>query len=207
MTGTATRYLYLARHGEAAPDGSGLTANGRRRAILLGERLRDISFSTVHHGPLPRATQTAHLIADLLNNVPLHVTDAAGDFVPCVPTRDELPPDSAQFLLDFLDQVTDEEREQGPVLARQALEQFTGPVDSDKPSHQLLVTHNFLISWLVQHALDAPSWRWLSLNHCNAALTVIRYTPGRPSAVLTYNDMSHLPTTLRWTGFPPDLTI
>lgn len=31
MTGTATRYLYLARHGEAAPDENGLTDAGRRQ--------------------------------------------------------------------------------------------------------------------------------------------------------------------------------
>ncbi|MGQ4426862.1 histidine phosphatase family protein, partial [Streptomyces violaceoruber] len=36
MTGTATRYLYLARHGEAVPDESGLTDAGRRQAALLG---------------------------------------------------------------------------------------------------------------------------------------------------------------------------
>jgi hypothetical protein len=70
-----------------------------------------------------------------------------------------------------------------------------------------VVTHNFLIGWLVRQAMDAPRWRWLSLNHCNAALTVIRYAPGRPSSVLVYNDMQHLPADLRWTGFPVEQRI
>ncbi|HEY0695278.1 MAG TPA: histidine phosphatase family protein, partial [Kribbella sp.] len=186
---------------------SGLTENGRRQAVLLGRRLRDIPLSAVHHGPLPRAAQTAHLIGDLLKNVPLHISDAAGDYVPDVPERDELPANSAHFLLRFLDQVTDEERERGPVLARQALEQFTGPVDGDEARHELVVTHNFLIGWLARHAMDAPKWRWLGLNHCNAALTVLQYAPDRPSSVLFYNDMRHLPADLRWTGFPPELHI
>jgi probable phosphoglycerate mutase len=207
MTGTATRYLYLVRHAEALPDESGLTENGRRQAVLLGQRVRDIPFSAVHHGPLPRAAQTAHLIGDLLKNVPVHISDAAGDYVPDVPERDELPANSAHFLLRFLDQVTDEERERGPVLARQALEQFTGPVDGDEARHELVVTHSFLIGWLVRHAMDAPKWRWLGLNHCNAALTVLEYAPDRPSSVLFYNDMRHLPAHLRWTGFPPELHI
>jgi probable phosphoglycerate mutase len=207
MTGTAIRYLYLVRHAEALPDESGLTENGRRQAVLLGQRVRDIPFSAVHHGPLPRAAQTAHLIGDLLKNVPLHISDAAGDYVPDVPERDELPANSAHFLLRFLDQVTDEERERGPVLARQALEQFTGPVDGDEARHELVVTHSFLIGWLVRHAMDAPKWRWLGLNHCNAALTVLEYAPDRPSSVLFYNDMRHLPAHLRWTGFPPELHI
>jgi probable phosphoglycerate mutase len=207
MTGTATRYLYLVRHAEALPDESGLTENGRRQAVLLGQRLRDIPFSAVHHGPLPRAAQTAHLIGDLLKNVPLHISDAAGDCVPDVPERDQLPANSAHFLLRFLDQVTDEERERGPVLARQALEQFTGPVDGDDARHELVVTHSFLVGWLVRHAMDAPKWRWLGLNHCNAALTVLQYAPDRPSSVLVYNDTRHLPAHLRWTGFPPELHI
>lgn len=50
----------------------------------------------------------------------------------------------------------------------------------------------------------APMWRWLSLNHANAALTVIRYAPGRAASVLVSNDMRHLPAELRWTGFPPE---
>jgi hypothetical protein len=35
MTGTATRYLYLARHGEALPDESGLTQAGRHVQRVL----------------------------------------------------------------------------------------------------------------------------------------------------------------------------
>ncbi|MGW1400512.1 histidine phosphatase family protein [Streptomyces sp. NPDC002405] len=58
MTGTATRYLYLARHGEASADETTLTESGRRQASLLGERLRDTPVSAIHHGPLPRARQT-----------------------------------------------------------------------------------------------------------------------------------------------------
>jgi broad specificity phosphatase PhoE len=205
MTGTATRYLYLVRHGEAVPDEGGLTENGRRQAVLLGQRLRKSPISVVHHGPLPRATQTARLIGEQLDGVALEVSDVAGDYVPHLPERDELPPDCADFLLRFLDQFTAEERERGPVLARQAVEQFTGPVAGDEERHELVVTHNFLVGWLVRHATDAPRWRWLGLNHGNAALTVIRYAPGRPSSVLFYNDMGHLPAELRWTGFPAGL--
>ncbi|MFC6080128.1 histidine phosphatase family protein [Sphaerisporangium aureirubrum] len=200
----ATRYLYLARHGEASPDESRLTENGRRQADLLGKRLRGVPLSMIHHGPLPRATQTAQLIARHLDGVPLHVAEAAGDYVPHFPDRQELPPDSADFLLRFLGESTPEERRRGPALAQEALARFSGPADGDETRHELIVTHSFLIGWLVRAALDAPRWRWLGLNHCNAALTAIRYTPGRPTSVLFYNDMEHLPHELRWTGFPPE---
>ncbi|MGW2035445.1 histidine phosphatase family protein [Streptomyces sp. NPDC001811] len=207
MTGAATRYLYLVRHGEATPDESGLTPAGRRQAELLGRRLRDIPFTTVHHGPLPRAEQTARLIGDHLANVPLRVSEVAGDYVPYIPQRDELPAGPADFYLRFLAAAGEEERERGPALARQALDLFTGPVDGDEDRHELVVTHNFLIAWLVRDALYAPEWRWLGLNHGNAALTVIRYAPGRAASLLVSNDMRHLPAELRWTGFPPELHI
>ncbi|KUM89016.1 MULTISPECIES: histidine phosphatase family protein [Streptomyces] len=203
-TGTATRYLYLVRHGEALPDESGLTGAGRQQATLLGRRLRDIPFAAVHHGPLPRAAQTAHLIHDQLKNVPLLSSEVAGDYVPHVPPRHELPPEAADFYLRFLADTTEDEREQGAALARRALELFTGPVDGGEDRHELVVTHNFLVAWLVRDAMYAPPWRWLGLNHANAALTVIRYAPGRAASVLVTNDMRHLPSELRWTGFPPE---
>ncbi|WP_019547533.1 histidine phosphatase family protein [Streptomyces sulphureus] len=205
MTGLSTRYLYLVRHGEALPDESGLTEAGRRQATLLGQHLRGIPFAAVHHGPLPRAEQTARLIGDQLGSVPLHVSEAAGDYVPYIPEQDELPAESADFSLRFLARATDEER--GPVLARQALDLFTGAVAVEEDRHELVVTHNFLVAWLVRDALHAPKWRWLGLDHCNAALTVIRYAPGRPASILVSNDMRHLPLELRWTGFPAELHI
>jgi broad specificity phosphatase PhoE len=204
MASTATRYLYLVRHGEALPDESGLTESGIRQAVLLGQRLRDVPFSAVHHSPLPRAAQTASLIGEQLK-VPLHSSEEAGDYVPYLPQKDELPAESAEYLLRFLQQITAEEATRGAELARLAVERFTGPVDGEDDQRELVVTHNFPIAWLVRHAMDAPPWRWLGLNHCNAALTVLRYAPGRPSSVVLYNDMRHLPAELRWTGFPADL--
>ncbi len=207
MTATATRYLYLVRHGEALPDESGLTEAGRRQAELLGRRLRSAPLAAVHHGPLPRAQQTAHLIGDQLTDVPVHLSEAAGDYVPYMPERSELPAESADFYLRFLDGASAEERESGPGLTRQAMDLFTGPVDGEEDRHELVVTHNFLVAWLVRDAMYAPKWRWLGLNHANAALTVIRYAPDRPASVLFSNDMRHLPAELRWTGFPPEFHI
>lgn len=207
MTDMADRYLYLARHGEASPDETALTENGRRQAVLLGERLRDTPLSAIFHGPLPRAEQTARLIGEQLDGVPLRLSEPAGDYIPYLPRKQELPPDSADRMLSFLAQFSRGERERGPALAREALENFTGPASGGRPRHELIVTHNFLIGWLVRAAHDAPQWRWMGLNHGNAALTVIRYAPGRPSSVLFHNDMRHLPPDLRWTGFPPELHI
>ncbi|WP_436496395.1 histidine phosphatase family protein [Actinokineospora sp. HUAS TT18] len=195
----ATRTLYLTRHAEATDDEVELTKDGRRQAELLGQRLRGVPFAAVHHGPLNRAAQTARLVCAGMGRGEARANTAAGDYVPYVPDRAELPAESADLYLGFLDQFDTAE---GPALAQAALDQFTGPAGEDR--HELVVTHNFLIAWLVRAAVGAPPWRWLGLNHCHAALTVIRYASGLPAAVLVFNDMSHLPPQLRWTGFPAD---
>ncbi|WP_224284569.1 histidine phosphatase family protein, partial [Streptomyces sp. LS1784] len=172
---------------------------------LLGRRPAGRPVSVLHHGPLPRAAETARLVAEQLTGVRPEPCEEAGDFVPYVPPREELPGDSAAFVLDRLSSTTAQERADGEVLARRAVERFTGPVPGGEERHELVVTHAFLIGWLVRHALDAPAWRRLGLNAANAALTVLRYTPGRPPAVLLLKDQGHLPEELRWTGFPPQL--
>ena len=93
----------------------------------------------------------------------------------------------------------------GAELARAATGRFAVPAGA--PTHELIVTHAFLIGWFVRHALDAPDDRWLGLNHANCAVTTILYRRARPPALMVFNDQSHLPPALRWTGFPPDLTV
>lgn len=202
------RYLYLVRHGEALPDESGLSEAGRRQAVLLGERLAGYPISAVRHGPLARARETAEVVGRRLGGAVVpRECEVAGDYAPYVPRRDELPADCADFLLGFVAGVTDEERVYGARLAKEAVGLFAGPGEGEADVHEVVVTHNFLVAWLVRHTLDAPPWRWLGLNHGNASLTVLRYAPGRPPSVLVHNDMGHLPGELRWTGFSPGVRV
>jgi probable phosphoglycerate mutase len=101
--------------------------------------------------------------------------------------------------------VTADEYAEGAKLAAAAIEQHAHPAAAD--CHELIVTHSFLVAWFVRHALDAPDWRWLGLNAANCALTVILYRAARPATLISFNDMSHLPPELRWTGFPPELQV
>ncbi len=63
---------YLVRHGETGWNRTGrmqghtgvpLSAKGRRQAARLGERLRSVEFSAVYCSDLPRAAETAWIIA------------------------------------------------------------------------------------------------------------------------------------------------
>jgi probable phosphoglycerate mutase len=195
----ASKFLYLIRHGQAGPDGT-LTDAGREQARLTGERLARLPLTAIHHGPAPRAAQTAALIGDYLPRVPVLEAALAGDYLPADPDPATVPLAYAPFLQGF----SPAERTEGPELAAAAAARFACPATGDG-GHELVVTHNFLIGWLVCQAMQAPDWRWIGLNQQNCALTVILYQEGRPPSLVGYNDAGHLPPLLRWTGFPASL--
>ena len=205
MSPSAARHLYLARHAEPRAGGGSLTGRGSRQAELLGRRMAGVPLHGVFHGPLPRAAETARVVAGYLSaEVPLHEVEAAGDYVPSLPAREEVAPWGDTVAASLAD-VTDEKALEGARLAADAIRLLTGPVGGPALRHELVVTHAFTIGWLVRDALGAPAWRWWGLNLCHAALTVIRYEADRPPTILVLNDVAHLPEDLRWTGFPPDL--
>jgi probable phosphoglycerate mutase len=191
----AHRFLHLARHGDAVDDGD-LSPDGREQATLLGRRLSRLPVAAVHHGPLPRAAQTAAIVAAHLPGVPVHAAPEAGDYVPPVPDPAALPEPYARFLAG----VTPDEYAHGAALAAAAIARHAHP---DGPPHELIITHSFTVAWFVRHALSAPDARWIGLNAANTGLTTILYRADRPPALVAFNDLSHLPQRLRWTGFPP----
>jgi probable phosphoglycerate mutase len=208
----ASRFLYLVRHGEAAAGGS-LSDAGEEQARRTGERLKNLPVTRIHHSPLPRAAQTARLIAGWLPGVPLAESATVGDYIPADLDPGGLPPSHARLVSSY----TITERNEGAAQARAAIERFAVP-PGETPAgtnaaeegqaadvHELIVTHNFLIGWFIRHALDAPDWRWIGLNQQNCGLTVILYQPGLPPSLVTFNDAAHLPDQLRWTGFPARL--
>jgi serine/threonine-protein phosphatase PGAM5 len=198
----ASRFLYLVRHGEAA-EGGGLSDAGEEQARRTGERLKNLPVERIHHSPLPRAAQTARLIAGWLPGVPVAESAAVGDYIPADLDPAALPPSHARLVNGY----TIAERSEGAALARAAIERFAGPPGEGPADdvHELIVTHNFLIGWFIAHALHAPDWRWIGLNQQNCALTVILYRRGLPPALVSFNDAAHLPDQLRWTGFPAQL--
>lgn len=195
------RTVYLVRHGEAGDDGE-LTAAGRRQAEALADRLAVVEFAAVYHGPLPRAARTARMVAARLPGVPVHVDEAAGDYLPPVPDPAELAAPFARLVESY----TPAERAEGAALAATAVRRFAGvPELMATDENVLVVTHSFLVAWFVRHALGAPDRGWLGLNAANAGVTAVRCLPGRGCRLLTFNDLRHLPDDLRWTGFPPEL--
>lgn len=196
-----TRYLYIARHGDADAFGN-LTEIGRQQARLLGRRLAHLPIGAIWHSPLSRGADSAEqLNIFLTGTAPVRAADELIDSIPSVPKPEEIP----QSWEPFFDGFDRESAEVGRALAQRLTARFAKEPETDADLHEVLITHDYPIAWLVRHALDAPEERWLGLNSANAALTVIEYRPGLPPSLVLFNDMSHLPPDLQWTGFAPTL--
>jgi len=192
-------HLYLVRHGEqldaehGLPDGP-LSPRGRRQAELLAERLGGVPFDNAWHSPLQRAAETAAIIAA---KMPALKPEPSALLFDCIPSGPA--PETPKVYDPFFGSVTEAEIEAGSAQMADAAAEFLRSHREDR--HDLLITHNFVIAWLVREALGAPGWRWLSINQANCGLTVLTQKSGRPWSLLAHNDVAHLPFELR-TGLP-----
>lgn len=194
-----THYLYLVRHGEHQHAEHGLvdgplSPRGRRQAAALADRLSGVPLSTVRHSPLERAAETARAVADRLPSVSPEPSALLFD---CVPTG--MTPETPAAFEPFFGGVTEDEIEAGSAQMADAVAEFLVRKSGDV--HELLITHNSVIAWFVREALDMPEWRWMTLNQAHCGLTVLAQKNGRPWALVTHNDLGHLPFELR-TGLP-----
>lgn len=194
----AARTVYLVRHGAADAWGQ-LTDEGREQSRLIGQRLAHLPIDVVWHSPLPRAAESAQVIAAQLPHVLLDEAAELVDHVPFVPDFHDRSPSWGGFFDGYGRTEADAGREAADAL----VERFgTSHALSQRATHEVAVTHAYPIAWLVRDALGAPPGSWLSLaGAANTGLTVIEHADGEPPAVAMVNDLSHLPAELRWTGF------
>ncbi|MDQ1129103.1 histidine phosphatase family protein [Microbacterium sp. SORGH_AS_0888] len=194
-----THYLYLVRHGEHQDAEHGLTdgplsARGRRQAEAIADRLSGVPIDAVWHSPLVRAAETARAVAERL---PSLCPEPSSLLFDCIPTG--MTPETPAVFEPFFGAVTEAEIEAGRAQMADALAAFLVRKQGDV--HDLLITHNFVISWFVREVLEAPEWRWMTLNQAHCGLTVLAQKPGRPWTMVSHNDLAHLPFELR-TGLP-----
>ena len=196
-----SHFIYLVRHGEqqdaefGLPDGP-LSEKGKAQAEAIGARLATVPFTGAWHSPLQRATETAKIIQKQLGSVKSKPSNLLFDCYPSGPT-----PDMPHAFEPFFGGVTEDQIEAGKAQMTDAVAEFLAPARGDR--HDLLITHNFVISWFVREVLDAPPWRWLGVNQANCGLTIIRVRSAKPPVLVTHNDLGHLQPELR-TGLPID---
>lgn len=191
--------MYLVRHGEHQDaehgiDDGPLSPRGRRQASLLADRLSGVPFDAVWHSPLTRAAQTADAVSE---RMPSLAPEPSALLFDCVPTG--MTEETPAVFEPFFGSVTEAEIEAGRAQMSDAVSEFL--VRKRGEVHELIITHNFVISWFVREVLQAPDWRWMTLNQAHCGLTVLAQKQGRPWTLLSHNDMAHLPVELR-TGLP-----
>ncbi|WP_297785631.1 histidine phosphatase family protein [Microbacterium sp.] len=194
-----THYLYLVRHGEHQDAEHGmvdgpLSARGRRQAELIADRLSGVPLDAVWHSPLVRAAETARAVAERL---PALNPEPSSLLFDCIPTG--MTPETPASFEPFFGSITEAEIDAGRAQMADALGAFLVRKPGD--AHELLITHNFVISWFVREVMESPEWRWMTLNQAHCGLTVLAQKPGRPWTLVSHNDLAHLPFELR-TGLP-----
>ena len=90
----------------------------------------------------------------------------------------------------FLAAVPGNERDEGARHLSAAAAELLTVADRDRA--EILVTHTFVVGWLVRQVLDAPAWRWIGLDAAHCGLTTIAVHDDRPAMLLGYNDVGHL---------------
>ena len=199
-----THYIYLVRHvehqdAEHGIDDGPLSSRGQRQAELIADRLSGLPLDRVWHSPLLRATETARAIAERL---PAVTPEPSALLFDCIPSG--MTEETPSAYEPFFGAVTDAELEAGAAQMSDAVNEFL--MRKQGEVHEVMITHNFVISWFVREVLGAPLWRWMTLNQAHCGLTVIAQKQGRPWTLMNHNELSHLPFELR-TGMPDPLPV
>jgi serine/threonine-protein phosphatase PGAM5 len=182
------RTLYLVRHGQYFTEPEHrrhghLTPLGRRQAKRTAKRLAELPIDWIYHSDLPRAAETAAIIAESLPDLPLRSTRILREFGPPVPA-------ALRELWGIGSRERKAMREQTVALK----EKFCVPTRRKAGRTELIVAHGNLIRYLVRVALgDRPvGWLQLGTNNCGITVLSIGATPER-SYLIGHNDLGHLP--------------
>ncbi len=196
-----SRYLYLVRHGEQVdaeyglPEGP-LSPRGMRQAEAIAERLSGVPFTHAYTSPLQRALDTAQTMT---NRLPSLTPEPSALLMDCVPSGPST--DMPSVFESFFGGVSDEEIQAGEAQMADATAEWLSIGQGD--THELLITHNFVIAWFVREVFGAAPWRWMGINQAHCGLTIIRVRTAKPAVLITHNDLGHLPAELR-TGMPDE---
>jgi broad specificity phosphatase PhoE len=182
-----TRTLYLIRHAQyergTPSSNEALTALGRRQAARLARRLSSIEFAGLIHSDLPRAVETADILAHHLPALPRRSTRLLREGIPTI------PPTLPRAL-----------RPHRAAVARardrmeRAFERFV--CSSRAGRNELVVAHGNLIRYLIRRALGDSARDWWRLEIQQCSLSILRITSER-CALLGFNDVGHLPGSMQ----------
>lgn len=176
----ATRTLLFLRHGQYdAENGGVLTPLGREQARLTAKYLETFTFDLVWSSTLPRAKETADIVASHLGGMRVRHTGLLREGLYTKVEGYDIPAS---------------ERREDRARADAAYAKIVRTSRAERT--ELVVCHGNLIRYIMCRALHTPVSKWLRMttSHCGLTRVVVRDTGA--VRVVSYNETSHLPIKL-----------
>ncbi len=191
-----TRTLYIVRHGkhqnleydrqagltveQANKLDVGLTPIGIEQAQVTARELSALPISAIHCSTLPRARETADIIAQEFPSVPLYRSLALRECIPCV------PPERADYFKIFVGDLS-----LGKIQAEKAFDKYLKRArGTDK--HEIIVSHGNLIRYFVCRILQAPPESWIKMDTNNCGISQVRIESDGSISLVSFNSVGHL---------------
>jgi broad specificity phosphatase PhoE len=178
-----SRFLYLIRHGQYipqpdAPLGGPLTPIGRDQARRVGRRFAGVDIASITSSDMPRAIETATLVAGELGV-------GAPRVVSIAMLREQMPTRVPGYRVSIANRSA-AKRSIDRIVARM----FRRPRTN---RHEIVVCHGNLIRALVCRALGVRLTAWADMDTHNGGVTTIRIRGDGRIRVVGFNDTGHLP--------------
>lgn len=180
MTALGTRTLVFLRHGQYDAESGGLlTPLGCEQARLTAKYLEPVRFDAVWASTLPRAKQTADIVARHLGGMRVRHTGILREGIYTKVEGYDIPA---------------AERRADRARADAAYAKIVRISRSERT--ELVVCHGNLIRYIMCRALHTPILEWLRMttSHCGLSRILVRDTGS--VRVMSYNETAHLPPKL-----------
>lgn len=180
MRAVATRTLVFLRHGQYEAESRGeLTALGREQARITAQHLEAVKFDLIWASTLPRARETADIVAQHLGGMRVRHTGLLREGLYTKIEGYDIPAS---------------ERREDRARAEAAYAKIVRTSRNERM--ELVVCHGNLIRYFMCRALHTPIAKWLRMttSHCGLSRVVVRDTGA--VRVMSYNETAHLPAKL-----------
>ncbi|HRW09206.1 MAG TPA: histidine phosphatase family protein [Caldilineaceae bacterium] len=206
----ATRIIYLIRHGQyhqikdpsVTPDkpavygvdadeiqrDGGLTPAGVQQAEFTAQRLQALPIDCIYSSTLPRAMQTAAIIAQAIPGV---TNTAHRDLWECIP---HVPAKLAAWAKKYPAAALKQDQEQADAAFTRYFQPIAGDETADR--HELLVCHGNLIRYFICRTLEVSLDAWINMYPHNCGVSIVQIQPDGDCKLIAFNDTGHLPTHL-----------
>jgi serine/threonine-protein phosphatase PGAM5 len=187
------RRLIFMRHGQydelaLSREGGALTPLGRKQAARTAAALRKLKVDSIWSSTLLRAKETASIVAAKQPTVRVKRTNLLCEVIPTkLPKHIKL-----RIPIDAAHVKGDRER------ADRAFDTLFRT--TRRARTEIVVCHGNLIRYLVCRALGIAPKLWMRLDSTHCGLTEFRVLPRGIVRVVRYNDVGHLPVTIRTQG-------